>query len=99
MYKLIELEKKEFEKFTSNHEKSHFLHSYAWGEVSKTRGLTPHYLGVKEDDKVVATALLLEKKLILGYTYFYIPRGFTLDYSNKELREIAFGRKNNLRLV
>lgn len=85
MYKLIELEKKEFEKFTSNHEKSHFLHSYAWGEVSKTRGLTPHYLGVKEDDKVVATALLLEKKLILGYTYFYIPRGFTLDYSNKEL--------------
>ena len=61
MYKLVTLEKDEFENFTKNHIRSHFLHSYAWGEVSKFRGQTPHYLGVKENDKLVATALLLEK--------------------------------------
>ena len=72
MYKLVTLEKKEYEKFTKNHTRSHFLHSYAWGEVNKFRGLTPHYLGVEKDDKLVATVLLLEKKLIMGYTYFYI---------------------------
>lgn len=85
MYKLVTLEKEEYENFTKNHIRSHFLHSYAWGEVSKTRGQIPHYLGVKENDKIVATALLLEKKLLLGYTYFYIPRGFVLDYDNEEL--------------
>ena len=79
------IDKKEYEEFVKNHKKSHFLQSYAWGEVSKIRGLTPHYVGVKENNKLIATALLLEKKLLLGYTYFYIPRGFILDYSNKEL--------------
>ena len=48
MYKLVTLEKKEYEKFTKNHVRSHFLHSYAWGEVNKFRGLTPHYLGVEK---------------------------------------------------
>ena len=53
MYKLVTLEKEEYENFTKNHIRSHFLHSYAWGEVSKVRGQIPHYLGVKENDKIV----------------------------------------------
>ena len=87
MYKLVNLKKDEYEKFTKNHERSHFLHSYAWGEVSKTRGQIPHYIGIKNNSKLVATALLLEKPLILGYTFFYIPRGFTMDYKDKKLLE------------
>lgn len=84
--KFIEnINKKEYDKFVKSHNKSHFLQSYAWGEVSKNRGLIPHYVGVKEKNELIATALLLEKKLLFGYTYFYIPRGFILDYSNKEL--------------
>lgn len=85
MYKLVKLEKDEYEKFTKNHERSHFLHSYAWGQAVINRGQTPHYLGVKEGKKIVATMLLLEIPLVMGYKYTYIPRGFTMDYSNKKL--------------
>ena len=85
MYKLVDIKKDEYENFVKNHTKSHFLQSYAWGEVSKLRGLIPHHIGIKEKNTLVATALLLEKKLPLGYSYFYIPRGFILDYSNEKL--------------
>lgn len=81
------VEKDKYEEFVKNHKKSHFLQSYAWGEFSKKeKNLIPHYIGL-EDDKgnLIATALLLEKKLPLKMCYFYAPRGFVLDYSNIEV--------------
>lgn len=101
--KFIEnLSKEEYEKFISDHkEKSHFLNSYLWGQFSKKqKQRIPYYIGLKDEkNQLVATALLLQKKLPLGYCYFYIPRGFVLDYQNldlvkeftKQLKE--FGKK------
>ena len=65
--------------------KSHFLGSHAWAEVSAKRNWTPFLVGVKKDGKLAATALLLKKDLPAGYSYFYIPRGFVMDYSDREL--------------
>ncbi len=84
------VEKKEYEKFVSNHKtKSHFLQSYSWGDFCKeNKHNTPYYVGLVDDkNKLVATALLLERKLPLGYSYFYSPRGFVCDYENKEVIE------------
>lgn len=94
------IEREEYTKFVINHINSHFLKSYEWGVVSRKRGLTPHYVGLKDKNKLVATALLLEKKLPLGYKYYYIPRGYTIDYTNKDLlnkltKEIAAYSKRN----
>ena len=72
--KLIEdIEKEKYEEFVKNHPKSHFLQSYAWGEFAKSeKNLIPHYVGLIDDnEKLVATALLLEKKLPLGFSYLY----------------------------
>ena len=70
----------EFNTFVENHPtKSHFLQSPFWGETSRHRGLVPHYLGVREKGKLIAAAMLLEKKLPFGYGHFYAPRGFVLD--------------------
>ncbi len=65
--------------------KTHFLGSYAWGQIARHRGWEPYYVGAEKEGKLVATALLLKKRLPLGYSYFYIPRGFSLDYSDLEL--------------
>ena len=87
MTKLIELEKEKYENFQKNNSKSHFLQSYYWGEFSKEKkNLTPYYLGLVDDnEKILGTCLLLEKKLPFSYSYFYSPRGFVIDYSNDEL--------------
>ena len=81
------IEKEKYEKFVKNHPKSHFLQSYAWGEFCrKIKGQIPYYVGMIDDDNnLVATALILLKKTPLGYSYGYSPRGFILDYTNKEL--------------
>ncbi len=80
------IEKKEYEKFVKGHKKSHFLQSYAWGEFAeKNKGMKAHYVGLKDKNKLVAASLLLEKKLPKGYSYFYSPRGFVIDFTNKKL--------------
>ena len=81
------LEKKEYEEFVKNHPKSHFMQSYYWGEVMKHKNFTPHYVGIKKDGKLIATALLLKKHLLKNYCYFYAPRGYILDYDNLDVIE------------
>lgn len=88
MYKLIMLEKTKYDNFVKNHKtKSHFLQSYSWGEFSKLKkNLTPYYMGlIDSNKKIVATALLLQKRLPMKLSYFYSPRGFVMDYENKEI--------------
>ena len=76
----------EYEKFMrENKDNAHFLQSLEWKKVSEYKGLKAHLVGVKENNKLIATALLLQKCLPLGYSYFQIPRGFTMDYHNREL--------------
>ena len=87
--KFIEnVEKEKYDNFVRNHKtKAHFLQSYAWGEFSKKcKGYIPHYVGMTNDkNKLVAAALLLEKKLPMGYSKFYSPRGFVIDFFDKDL--------------
>ena len=87
MTKLVRLNEEKYENFLKKQKKSHFLQSYAWGQLSKVKkNLTPHYLGlIDEEENILATALILEKHLPLNYSYFYCPRGYVIDYENKEL--------------
>lgn len=83
---ITDIEKDKYEEFVKNHKKSHFLQSYAWGEFAKKeKNLIPHYVGLEDNNKLVATALILEKKLPLHLSYFYIPRGYVLDYDNLDI--------------
>jgi len=85
MYEFItNLNKKEYEEFNLNNN-SHFMQSYCWGEIQKEKGFKPYYVGLKYENKVVATALILEKKIFKNIGYMYIPRSFTCDYKNEEL--------------
>ena len=85
MYKLDYIDKNEYEEFVRNSSYSHFMQSYDFGQIRKEKNFNPIYIGLKKNKKLVCTALLLEKKLLLGYSYYYSPRGYITDYSNKEL--------------
>ena len=81
------LSEKEYKEFSNKHQKSHFLQSYEWAMFSKkAKNQIPRFVGLKDDkNKLVATALIMEKQMPFGYKYGYSPRGFLIDYSNKEL--------------
>ena len=83
-----DLKEKEYRDFWRQTPNAHFMQSYEWGQVQKkSRDLIPCYIGLKDNDKLVAAALLLKKRTPLNMCYFYVPRGFTLDYNNNEVVE------------
>lgn len=79
------ISEKEYEEFVSSAPKTHFMQSYAFGQVRALKGFIPHYVGLRDGKKLVCAALLLEKKLIFSYSYYYVPRGYVIDYENHEL--------------
>ena len=79
------IEEKEYNAFLNDSRETHFMQTKEFGEIRKMKGLIPHIVGLKKEGKIVCTALLLEKKLPFKLTYYYVPRGFTIDYSNHEL--------------
>lgn len=86
MFQFIEnLDQKTIDTFVEANKKSHFNQSYAFGQLKGQHGYIPHYVGLKQDGELVATALLLEKRLFKKFTYFYIPRGMIVDYHNFEV--------------
>ena len=94
------LSEKEYRDFWSKTPNNHFMQSYEWGQVQKNnRSLEPCYVGLKDDNNnIVATALLLKKKTPLNMCYFYSPRGFTMDFSDKKvLTEFTKELKNYLK--
>lgn len=76
-----------YREFESNHKKSHFLQSYEWGLFCKrAKGQVPCYVGMEDENgNLVATCLILLRKTPFGFSYGYAPRGFILDYSNKDI--------------
>lgn len=83
--KFIELTKEEFTNFEQNHPAGNFYQTIGWGELKKRNGWNYYLVGLKEQDDILAAALLLEKKLPLGLSFIYSPRGFLIDYTNEAL--------------
>ncbi len=77
----------DFDDFVKNHPtKSHFMQSAAWGEFSLVqKGLTPHFVGLRDGGELKAAALLLERKPPMFPPYLYSPRGYVIDFFDEAL--------------
>ena len=96
----------EYNEFLKKSNYSHFMQTREFGEIRKDKHYIPHIVGMKKDGKLVCTALLLEKKLFKNFAnYYYIPRGFIIDYNNHELLKeftnnlVKYCKKNKIFFV
>ena len=83
---ITNIKKDIYSEFVCNHN-GHFLQSYGWGEFNKELGYKVHYIGVEDNNKLIGVSMLIEKKLLFGYSYFYAPRGYVIDFNNIKLLE------------
>jgi len=84
--KLVNLTKTEFKKYADNHEQITFHQTEEWANLKKVNGWKSYYIGLKEENKINAAALILAKEIpIIKKKMFYSPRGFLIDYNNYEL--------------
>ena len=78
----------EYEAFVQNHKyKSHFMQSSYFGEIKKANGYIPILCGLYNEDELVGACLVLKKTKLFGLSFFYIPRGYVIDFSNDLLVE------------
>lgn len=80
------IEKEKYQAFCKE-KNSDFMQTYEWGQFQiKGRGQIPHYVGMEDENgNLLCASLLLERKGPFGYCYFYSPRGYIIDFSDKHL--------------
>lgn len=83
--KFQEITEKEYRDFWENHPLKTFLSAPEISKLREKSNWTTYYVGVKEEKKVVAATMLLSHKRHFGKYEFYSPRGYLLDFKNKEL--------------
>lgn len=85
--KLKELTKAEFKKFTAKCEVDDFLQSLEMFERYQTIEKEAYLLGVEQDGRLLAAALLVAKRTRFG-KIFNAPRGFLMDYEATNSRQV-----------
>lgn len=85
-----QIDPKEHDAFVSSHPLCNLLQSSAWAKVKYN--WNHKIVGVKENNVLIASALVLIKPLPLSFTILYMPRGPILDYENLELVSFFFSQ-------
>ncbi len=84
--KIVKLTPEQFDNFSINHPLHTYYQTSAYGSLMSSEGFEPHYYGFTNDqNNLVGACLMLIQKLFLNYKYAYAPRGYLIDYDNKDL--------------
>ena len=82
-----ELTNAEFNLFTDNYPQFSIYQTSEYGFIMNTQNYNSIFLGLVDDaNKIVAASLILIEKNGI-FKYAYAPKGFLIDYSDKELVE------------
>ncbi len=84
--RLRKLNNQEFKQWTNNHPQITFHQTKEWAKFKEYSGWHAYYVGLEDEHKIVAAACIFAKEIpIIKKRVFYSPRGFLIDYKNKEL--------------
>ena len=71
----------EYDAFVRNFPSTSFMQTPAWSLVKTA--WEHDYVGLYEKNKLICGAMVLKRNLFLGKKLFYIPRGFVVNYNDK----------------
>lgn len=81
----VDIDKKEYNKFIESFSCAPITQDYRWALVKKDWDST--LCALYKDKKIVGAALLLIKTFPMNLKMIYSPKGFLIDYTNKEYLE------------
>lgn len=88
-YQFVEgITSQEHDAFVSAHPLCNLLQSSKWGDVKDNWDHT--IVGIKQEGNLVASALVLIKRLPFSLSILYTPRGPIMDYENESLVQFFF---------
>ena len=83
--KFQEITEKEYKKYWENHPLKTFLSAPEISKLREKSNWETFYVGVKDNNKIIASTMLLRHIRHFNKYEFYSPRGFLLDFNNREL--------------
>lgn len=89
------IEEKEYKQFTKNYKYTSFMQEPEWAKVKDNWDNI--LCGVYKDKKLVGVCSILIRKLFKNIKMFYIPRGYLLDFTDKDL--LSFMTENIKKLA
>lgn len=98
--KFREISKNEFSAFCSTYPRQNFWQTVQMSEFRERNGAKAYYVGVEENNQIIAAVTLIATPLRFSYFAFDAARGMCVDYTNTTLlafflQEIeAFARKH-----
>lgn len=83
---LVEISPKKFKSVADKSPYITFHQTEAWAKLKAFNGWKAHYYALEDNKKYIACALILEKKVpVFKKKIWYSPRGFLLDYNDKNI--------------
>lgn len=82
--KFQEITEKEYRTFWENHPLKTFLSAPEIAKLREKENWETNYVGVKEGKKLIAATMLLSHERHFHKKEFYSPRGYLLDWNNKD---------------
>lgn len=80
-----EINVNEFDSFAYKHVLGSFYQTSNYGKLKEKEGYKALYIGAYDNSNLVGAFLLLSKSISLNVKYGYSPRGFLIDYFNKDI--------------
>lgn len=88
--KIVILTPEQFDNFSVEHPLHSMYQTSHYGELMKKCGYNINYYGfIDDNNNLLGATLIIDQILFASYKYAYAPRGFLIDYSNKELLKEA----------
>jgi len=84
--KMIELTREQFEEFAAKNHYKNYCQTANYGIVMAETGFEYTFVGYTTNEyEILAAGMFLVKKLGNKYSYAYCPKGYLVDYNNKDL--------------
>ena len=81
---IIELNEDQFRSYARFHSNRNYFQTVEFANMYELYGYKKLYVGLVDDNNNLIAASLLLLNKIKGYKYAYAPRGFLINYDNKE---------------
>ncbi|MGI6511108.1 MAG: aminoacyltransferase [Catenisphaera adipataccumulans] len=85
MMEFVNLTEAEYRSFWEQYPNRTFLNSPESAALKKKENWKTEFVGVKENGSILCAALISSIPVMKVYRYFYVQRGFLIDYSDREL--------------
>lgn len=84
--RIITLKEEEFDNYAKRHKYDSIYQTSPYAKFRKNHEKYDiHYLGFEENGHLIGATMVIYKELFWGYKYAYAPRGFLVDYTNKQV--------------